>query len=84
MGGSAKFVIIFALIWLGEAFLILMFCKWAFHRSAALYLLMIPWSFVGWVLAVRPNWFIRMSKTMESRLNRDLERADKWIPPGFP
>jgi hypothetical protein len=84
LGASAKTVMIFAVIWLGEAFLILIFCKWVFHASAVLYLLMIPWSILGWILAVRSNWFIRMSKAMENRLNRDLERMEKWNPAGFP
>jgi hypothetical protein len=83
LGASAKTVMIFAVIWLGEAFFILIFCKWVFHTSAVLYLLMIPWSLLGWILAVRPNWFIRMSKATENRLNRDLERMEKWNPPGF-
>src|SRR5260370_32775730 len=37
---SAKNVAMFALMWLVEGFLILMFVKWVIHGSAAVYLLM--------------------------------------------
>jgi hypothetical protein len=35
----AKNVVIFALMWLGEAFLVLKFLKWVIHGSALVYLL---------------------------------------------
>jgi hypothetical protein len=77
---SAKNLVIFALIWLGEALLILMFVKWAIHGSAVLYLLMIPWSLFGAIVVARPNWLLRVTRALE----RDMERVDKWSPPGFP
>ena len=44
---SAKNVAMFALMWLGEGFLILMFVKWVIHGSAAVYLLLVPLMLFG-------------------------------------
>jgi len=81
---SAKNVVILALIWFGEAFLILMFITRALHGSTYLYLLMIPWALIGVIMAARPNWFVRVRQAMADKAKRDMERLDKWTPPGFP
>ncbi len=85
---SAKNVVIFALTWLGEAFLILMFVKWVIHGSAIVYLLMIPWTLVGLIVVVRPNWLMRLSQRMSRASDKFLEQAgelfEKRPPPGFP
>ncbi len=81
---SPKNAVIFALIWLGEACLILMFVKWAFHRSALLYLLLIPWALIGLVILVRPQWVMRLHRVIAKKEKRDMERLGKWTPPGFP
>jgi hypothetical protein len=65
---SPKNLAIFALIWSGEAFLILKFVTWVTHGSAALYLLMIPWTLFGSIIAVRPNWITRMTRAFEGEL----------------
>jgi hypothetical protein len=75
-----KNLAIFALIWSGEALLILKFVKWVIHGSAALYLLIIPWMLFGSIIVLRPNWIMSMTRTFEG----ELGRSDKWIPPGFP
>ena len=75
---------LFAVIWLGEMFLILMFVKWAIHGSAALYLFMIPWALFGLIMLVRPNWGIRMKRATDEEIKRTMERSQKWNPPGFP
>jgi hypothetical protein len=48
---SAKNLMIFALMWLGEAFLILMFVKWVIHGGAAPYLFMVPWTLLGLIFS---------------------------------
>jgi hypothetical protein len=81
---SAKNVMVCALIWLGEPLLILTFIKWVFHTSATLYLFMVPWAVFGLIMVVRPNWVMRIARVMKERAKRDMERFDKWTPPGFP
>jgi hypothetical protein len=81
---SARTVVILALIWFGEPFLILMFITRVLHGSTYLYLLMIPWALIGVIMAARPNWFVRLRKAMADKTKRDMERFDKWTPPGFP
>ena len=81
---SAKNVVICASMWLGEGFLMLMFVKWALYRSAAVYLLMIPWTLLGWIIFARPNWIQRTTRAVEEKVERDMERLDKWKPPGLP
>jgi hypothetical protein len=68
---------------LGEGFLMLMFVKWALHRSAALYLLMIPWTLLGSIIFARPNWIQRMTRAVENKVERDMERLGKWNPQVF-
>jgi hypothetical protein len=81
---SAKNVMVFALIWLGEPLFVLMFIKWVFHLSATWYLVMVPWAFLGLMLVVRPRWFMRIARAVKERFKRDMERFGKWTPPGFP
>jgi hypothetical protein len=82
---SATNVVIFSLLWLGEFFLILLFLKnWVFHTGAAIYLLMIPWALIGLIMVVRPNWIPRILRVVEEKVERDMNRLDKWTPPGFP
>jgi len=80
---STKNMLIFATIWLGEGFLILIFVKWAFHKTASVYLLMIPWVLFGLLVALRPKWF---KTTAIEKMERDMKRLSKskWTPPGFP
>jgi hypothetical protein len=63
-----KNVVIFALIWLGEPFLILMFVKWVIHGSAAVYLLLVPWMLFGLIGVVRPNWILGMTRAFDKAL----------------
>ena len=81
---SARNVTIFALIWLGEALLILMLVKWAIHGSAAVYLLIIPWALIGLILVLRPGWIVRMDQAFWKVLERIGEPWEKRPPPGFP
>jgi hypothetical protein len=48
------------------------------------YLLMIPWTLLGAIVFARPNWIIRMTRAVEEKAERDMERLGKWTPPGFP
>jgi hypothetical protein len=75
-----KNMIIFILIWWGGPFPELMLIKRVFNFSAYLYLWLIPWSFVGLVMLMRPQWLSVIAKKQE----RDIERLGKWTPPGFP
>jgi hypothetical protein len=61
---SPKNVVIFSLIWLGEAFLNLIFVKWAIHGSAALYLILPPWTLLGLIMVVRPMWIVGMERAL--------------------
>ncbi len=81
---SAKNTAIFALLWSGEAFLILMFIKRVIHGSAALYLLMVPWTLLGLTMVVLPNWIVRVTRAWEKSLERVGENLEKRPPPGFP
>lgn len=71
-------------MWVGEALLILRLFQWLFHESWTLYLLMIPWTILGVIMVIRPNWVIRATKAFDERMERDMQRFDKWNPPGFP
>jgi hypothetical protein len=68
----------------GELLLFLIFVKWVLHGSADLYWLIIPWALFGVIMVARPNWIIRMMHATEDKAKRDMERLDKWTPPGFP
>jgi hypothetical protein len=77
-------VVIFALMWLGEAFLILQFCKWVIHGSALVYLLLVPWALFGLIMVARPNWLIRFSRASDKALHDAGALFEKRPPPGFP
>jgi hypothetical protein len=77
-------VVIFALIWLGEPFLILMFVKWVIHGSAAVYLLMVPWMLFGLIIVVCPNWILGMTRAFDKALEDAGALFEKRPPPGFP
>jgi hypothetical protein len=81
---GARNLAIFSVFWLGEAFLTLMFLKWVFHLGVLLYLLVIPWALLGAIIIARPNWLMRMDRAAEDKAKRDMERLDKWTPPGVP
>lgn len=81
---TAKNVMIFALKWLGAAFLTLLFVKWVIHGSAALYLLLIPWTLLGSAMVARPDWIMRATRAWEKDLERVGEQLEKRPPPGFP
>jgi hypothetical protein len=81
-----KRVIVFAVIWLGEVFLVLMFAKWVVHGSSTIYLLLVPWALLGLIILVRPNWLV--PPNWISRLYDTDEKTEQrwknWNPPGFP
>ena len=81
---SAKNVVIFALMWLGEFFLILMFFKWVIHGSALVYLLLFPWALFGLIMVVRPNWILRATRAFDKALEDAGALFEKRPPPGFP
>ena len=81
---NRKLAIIIAAICSVEAFLLLMLFKWMFHRSATVYLLMIPVALLASAVVARPNWFIRWAQSMREKNEQDMERLEKWTPPGFP
>jgi hypothetical protein len=81
---NTKNLVIFVLIWFGEAILILKFLKWMIRGSAIPYLVMIPWAFICLLVVVSPNWVTRMTRKVDERAERDMQRLDKWTPPGFP
>ena len=81
---SAKNVLIFALIWLGEAFLILKFLKWVIHGSAGVYLLMAHWTALGLIMVVRPNWVLGSMRAFDKALEDAGALFEKRPPPGFP
>ena len=81
---SAKNVVIFALMWLGEAVLTLMFFKWVIHGSALVYLLLVPWALFGLIMVVRPNWILRATRALDKALEDAGALFEKRPPPGFP
>lgn len=81
---SAKNVVIFALMWLGEAFLMLKFFKWVIHGSALVYLLLVPWALFGLIMVVRPNWILRATRASDKALEDAGALFEKRPPPGFP
>jgi hypothetical protein len=81
---NRKLAIIIAAICSVEALLLLMLFKWMFHRSATVYLLMIPVALLASAVVARPNWFIRWAQSMREKNEQDMERLEKWTPPGFP
>jgi len=81
---SSKKMVILALIWLGQAFPILIFTKWAFHRNGLMYFFLVPWILLGSLLVVRPTLFSRITREMKEKEKRAMDGLDKWTPPGFP
>jgi hypothetical protein len=81
---SAKNVVIFALMWLGEFFLILMFLRRVFHGSTAVYLLVFPWASFGLIMVARPNWILRATLALDKALEDAGSLFEKRPPPGFP
>jgi hypothetical protein len=81
---SAKNVVSFALMWLGEFFLILMFFKWVIHGSAFVYLLLVPWALFGLIMVVRPNWILRATRALDRALEDAGALFEKRPLPGFP
>ncbi|HEY4979977.1 MAG TPA: hypothetical protein VII25_12485 [Candidatus Acidoferrum sp.] len=77
---SPKRAIVFALIWLGEVFLILLFVKRVVHGSSTIYLLLVPWALLGLIMMVRPNWIPNPYDIDE----KTEQKWKKWNPPGFP
>jgi hypothetical protein len=77
-------VVIFALMWLGELFLILKFFKWVIHGSALVYLLLVPWALFGLIMVVRPNWILRATRAFDKALEDAGALFEKRPPPGFP
>jgi hypothetical protein len=77
-------MVIFALMWLGEAFLVLMFVKWVIRASAAVYLLMVPWALLGLIMVARPNWILRATRAFDKASEDAGALFEKRPPPGFP
>jgi hypothetical protein len=71
-------------MWLGEAFLTLMFFKWVIHGSALVYLLLVPWTLFGLIMVVRPNWILGMTRALDKALEDAGALFEKRPPPGFP
>ena len=65
---SAKNLLIFAVMWLGEGFLVLMFGKWVTHETRAVYLLMVPWTLFGLIVVIRLNWILRLTRAFDKAL----------------
>jgi len=76
--------VVFAVVWFGVAFLIFAFWKWAAHLGSAIYLIMVPWVLIGLLVLVRPVRIMRAVLAQEKKIEKDLERVEKWNPPGFP
>jgi len=81
---NAKSKVVFAVVWFGSAFLILAFWKSAAHHGSAIYFITVPWVLIGLLVLVRPVWIMRAMLAQEKTIEKDLERAEKWIPPGIP
>ena len=81
---SHKKMAFLALIWLGQAFPVLFFIKWATHGNGFMYFMLVPWALLGSLLIVRPTLFSRITGEMKEKENRGREGLDKWTPPGFP
>jgi hypothetical protein len=77
---STRNLLLFALIWLGEFFLILLLIKWALHGTSKVFLFLIPWALLGAIMVFRPSWIERMTQA----LNPSSDNSSKWNPPGFP
>jgi hypothetical protein len=76
-------MVIFALMWLGEAFLVLKFLKWVIHGSALVYLLLVPWTLFGLIMVVRPNWVLGFTRASEKFYEQAGALFEKRPPPGF-
>ena len=70
-------MVIFALMWLGEAFLVLKFLKWVIHGSALVYLLLVPWTLFGLIMVVRPNWVLEALRERPRNFTNELEHYSK-------
>jgi hypothetical protein len=81
---SAKNLVLFALMWLGEGFLTLLFVKWVIHGSVAVYWLLVPWALFGLVILLRPNWILSVTRGFDKFLEQVGESLEKRPPPGFP
>jgi hypothetical protein len=69
-------------IWVVEPFLMLMLARWLFHLSAAWYWLLLPWGVLGVLMVTHRSAVVRLSRRIEDRMQRDMERLDKWTRPG--
>jgi hypothetical protein len=83
-GISPKNAILFGAIWIGQGLVALALAKWVFHAKPSIYFLLIPWALYGFVMVRFSKYFQRMSRVLDEKVERDLERMDKWTPPGFP
>lgn len=81
---SPKNAILFGAIWIGQGLVALVLVKWAIHAKPYIYFLLIPWVLCGFLMLTYSKYFQRISRVLDKRLVRDLERMDKWTPPGFP
>lgn len=81
---STKNTAVFTLMWLGEAFLVLMFINWLFHASTSMYLFMIPWGLMGLIMVLRPKWIVRAVRAWRKDQEHVGEQLEKHLPPGFP
>ena len=74
-------LIIFALIWVGEPLLVLIFLAKVLHTGSKIYLFMIPSLVFGLVLVLYPRQVMRFVEDQDKKFQ---ERPDKSIGPGFP
>lgn len=81
---SRRWKLTFGFVWIGESLLLFMVAKRLFHLSATWNLLMIPWTLFGCLFAMRPEWVLRAQRAVSKKMDKDLDKLDKWTPPGLP
>lgn len=81
---SAKNMLIFLAIWAGSGVLSITLVKWAIHESAAVYWLLVLWALFGFMVMMRPNWILSVTRQTDKMLEQAAESFEKRPPPGFP
>ena len=60
-----------------------MFVKWVIQGTAAVYLLLVPWTLFGLIIVVCPNWILRMTRAVDKILEQAWEPFEKRPPPSL-
>lgn len=76
-GYTMKLRVIVCLMWCGWVFVAYAFLKWVMHVSSEVYWYLIPWTVVGPIFALRPDWRRRFTLASDGSLERGLEQFDK-------